>query len=186
MIRVDLTTNEVSAALKRLSTTLYGAAYAAVEGMKGDGGRPLGLKPNLLVVPPTLRSAAQTGRRALSEAVSESMALSTKTLREIGVVAELSGLVKVEGDSMLPTIRNGSLALVDFRPTSPTVRSGHIYVYSVGDEVFIKRLANISEEGVPGLLISSDNPNYPPISLFGREAEEVRVVGRVCGAFTKF
>lgn len=42
-----------------LDATSYGAAYAAVEGMKGDGGRPLGLKPNLLVVPPSLRSAAQ-------------------------------------------------------------------------------------------------------------------------------
>jgi len=43
--------------------TLNGAAlkdaFAALEGMKGDHGRPLGLKPTLLVVPPSLRSAAQ-------------------------------------------------------------------------------------------------------------------------------
>lgn len=37
----------------------FAAAYAAIEGMKGDGGRPLGLKPDLLVVPPSLRGAAQ-------------------------------------------------------------------------------------------------------------------------------
>lgn len=38
-----------------LNAAGYKAAYGAIEGMKGDGGRPLGLKPNLLVVPPTLR-----------------------------------------------------------------------------------------------------------------------------------
>lgn len=38
-----------------LDQAAYKAAYAAIEGMKGDGGRPLGLKPDLLVVPPSLR-----------------------------------------------------------------------------------------------------------------------------------
>lgn len=42
-----------------LNATNYAAAYAALEGMKGDYGRPLGLKPTHLVVPPSLRSAAQ-------------------------------------------------------------------------------------------------------------------------------
>ena len=34
-------------------------ARAAISGMKGDNGRPLGLMPNLLVVPPSLESAAR-------------------------------------------------------------------------------------------------------------------------------
>ncbi|TDE40930.1 Mu-like prophage major head subunit gpT family protein [Antarcticimicrobium sediminis] len=42
-----------------LDTTNYGTARAALSGMKGDHGRPLGLTPNLLVVPPTLESAAR-------------------------------------------------------------------------------------------------------------------------------
>lgn len=33
----------------------YAAAFAAMEGLKGDHGRPLGLKPDLLVVPPSRR-----------------------------------------------------------------------------------------------------------------------------------
>lgn len=41
----------------------YGTARAALSGMKGDYGRPLGLKPNLLVVPPSLESA---GRKLLN------------------------------------------------------------------------------------------------------------------------
>lgn len=41
----------------------YGIARAAIQNMKGDGGRPLGLVPNLLVVPPSLESA---GRQLLN------------------------------------------------------------------------------------------------------------------------
>ena len=36
----------------------YKAAREALMGMKGDHGRPLGLTPNLLVVPPTLEGQA--------------------------------------------------------------------------------------------------------------------------------
>lgn len=41
-----------------LDADSYGAARAAMGGFKGDGGRPLGIKPNLLVVPPALEGAA--------------------------------------------------------------------------------------------------------------------------------
>ncbi len=42
-----------------LSPTTYATARAGLMGMKGDYGRPLGLMPNLLVVPPSLESAAR-------------------------------------------------------------------------------------------------------------------------------
>ena len=42
-----------------LDATSYATARAALMAMKGDGGRPLGLVPNLLVVPPSLESAAR-------------------------------------------------------------------------------------------------------------------------------
>jgi len=41
-----------------LDAASFNAAYAAMQGMKGDNGRPLGLKPKLLVVPPSLRATA--------------------------------------------------------------------------------------------------------------------------------
>ena len=46
-----------------LNATNYATARAALSGMKGDYGRPLGLKPSLLVVPPSLESA---GRKILN------------------------------------------------------------------------------------------------------------------------
>ncbi|VWX62580.1 Mu-like prophage major head subunit gpT family protein [Sphingorhabdus sp. 109] len=42
-----------------LDATAFKAAFAALEGMKGDHGRPLGVKPSLLVTGPSNRSAAQ-------------------------------------------------------------------------------------------------------------------------------
>jgi len=46
-----------------LNAANYAIARAAISGMKGDYGRPLGLMPNLLVVPPSLESA---GRKLLN------------------------------------------------------------------------------------------------------------------------
>lgn len=42
-----------------LNATNYAIARAGIAGMKADGGAPLGLVPNLLVVPPSLDSAAR-------------------------------------------------------------------------------------------------------------------------------
>lgn len=42
-----------------LTAVAYAAARAALGSMKGDHGTPMGLMPNLLVVPPTLESAAR-------------------------------------------------------------------------------------------------------------------------------
>lgn len=41
-----------------LNAANFDAAYSAMASIKGDGGRPLGITPSLLVVPPALRAAA--------------------------------------------------------------------------------------------------------------------------------
>ena len=43
-----------------LDATSFNAAFTAMRNFKADGGRPLGIKPNLLVVPPSLRQQAET------------------------------------------------------------------------------------------------------------------------------
>lgn len=42
-----------------LTAATYGAARAAMRGLKADGGRPLGIRPNLLVVPSSLEATAR-------------------------------------------------------------------------------------------------------------------------------
>lgn len=46
------------ASKQALDATNFGAAFAALEGQKGDGGNPLGIKPDLLVCAPSQREAA--------------------------------------------------------------------------------------------------------------------------------
>lgn len=47
------------ASKQTLDEANYGAARAAMTGMKGDYGRPLGIRPQLLIVPPTLEAEAR-------------------------------------------------------------------------------------------------------------------------------
>ncbi|MDH0095862.1 Mu-like prophage major head subunit gpT family protein [Pseudomonas sp. GD04158] len=46
------------ASRETLNAANFNAAYAAMQSMKGDNGRPLGIRPKLLVVPPSLRATA--------------------------------------------------------------------------------------------------------------------------------
>ena len=46
-----------------LDASSYAAARAAMQNLRGDGGRPLGIKPTLLVVPPSLEGE---GRKLLN------------------------------------------------------------------------------------------------------------------------
>lgn len=46
------------ASKETLDATSFNAAYAAMQELKGDNARPLGVRPKLLVVPPSLRATA--------------------------------------------------------------------------------------------------------------------------------
>lgn len=48
------------ASKQTLNAANYNAAYSALQSLKGDNGKPLGIRPSLLVVPPSLRDAALT------------------------------------------------------------------------------------------------------------------------------
>lgn len=48
------------ASKQTLNSANYNAAYSALQSMKGDNGKPLGIRPSLLVVPPSLRDVALT------------------------------------------------------------------------------------------------------------------------------
>jgi len=121
--------------------------------------------------------AAGSGRIAYDEATIGHVAFSTRWLKELGLVADLSGLVSVTGESMMPTISDGALALVDFR--AKTIESGKIFVFRMGDEVMVKRLFLIQDDGNIGISISSDNLYFPPLRLFGESAEGVHPIAKV-------
>lgn len=127
-----------------------------------------------------IQVSAGRGQLAPSEDVIDQISFTTEWLLKLGVNADLCGLVEVRGDSMAPHIRNGALVLVHFAEME--VMDGHIYAFTLNEELFLKRLTRLEH----GWLITSDNPAYPPIKVDGLDANMLRVHGRVRAAIDKF
>lgn len=86
-------------------------------------------------------------------------------------------IVRVEGDSMAPTLNAGDDILVDLGDAAGRLRDG-IYVLRIDDAVVVKRLA-LNPTG-RRVTVQSDNPAYPDwpdCSL-----DEIKVIGRVIWA----
>lgn len=98
-------------------------------------------------------------------------------LRDLGAtdLARLS-LIRVEGDSMQPTLGPGDDILVDAADTADRLRDG-IYVLRADDALLVKRLA-LSPDGK--LSVNSDNPAYP--SWPDMDRSRISIVGRVLWA----
>lgn len=95
---------------------------------------------------------------------------SARWLREQGLDPAQLSAIRVEGDSMEATLRDGDEILVDRTPRN--WRDG-IHVVRSGDALMVKRL-DLARPGVVALV--SDNPAYRTIEL---EPSEVEVIGRV-------
>ena len=98
-------------------------------------------------------------------------------LRELGVGrTEALSMIRVEGESMLPTLADGDDILVDADDGPARLRDG-IYVLRVGDALIVKRVA-VRPGG--GVAILSDNPlspDWPDV-----DPASLTVIGRVIWA----
>jgi phage repressor protein C with HTH and peptisase S24 domain len=83
-------------------------------------------------------------------------------------------IVRVEGDSMSPTLSHGDDILVDLGDCGDRLRDG-IYVLRVDDALVVKRLA-LSPLG-RRVTVQSDNPAYPDWP--DRSLDEISCIGRV-------
>jgi phage repressor protein C with HTH and peptisase S24 domain len=89
-------------------------------------------------------------------------------------------IVRVEGDSMSPTLNSGDDILVDLGDAPERLRDG-IYVLRVDDAVVVKRLA-LHPMG-RRVTVQSDNPAYPDWP--DCDLDEVNCIGRVIWAGRK-
>ena len=80
----------------------------------------------------------------------------------------------VSGDSMSPTLPQGSVVIVDLSVLSLVTDT--LYVVGFGDYVSVKRL-----QGLPGnqMNVINDNPLYPPITIDLNDGAEFKIYGRV-------
>ncbi len=117
-----------------------------------------------------LGASAGPGALALEEAPIGAFRFAARWLREQGLDPAMLSAIRVEGDSMEATLRDGDEILVDRSPRP--LRDG-IHVVRTGDALLVKRL-DTSRAGL--LALVSDNPAYRTIEL---PRDEVEVIGRV-------
>lgn len=117
-----------------------------------------------------LGASAGGGAIAADEQPIGAFRFSARWLRDQGLEPRMLSAIRVEGDSMEGTLRDGDEILVD---RSPRPWRDGIHVVRTGDALLVKRV----DLGRPGkVTLVSDNPAYRPIEL---QPDEVELVGRV-------
>ncbi|MEH6684631.1 MAG: S24 family peptidase [Qipengyuania sp.] len=116
-----------------------------------------------------LDASAGPGAFSAEEISFDSFRFSRRWLREMGLEGADLSAIRVEGDSMEPTLRSGDEIFVDRNK-----RSGEgIHVVRIGDALHVKQV----QASAPGrIALISANDSYAPIDL---AREEVEVIGRV-------
>jgi hypothetical protein len=122
-----------------------------------------------------VRPSAGAGSSVNGEDLIAAYSFDRRWLRDIGQVSpEKLSIVRVRGDSMMPTLADGDEILVSAHDGATPLRDG-IYVLERDDALVVKRLALNPSSGL--LTISSDNPAYP--SWAECQLDSIRVIGRV-------
>ena len=153
--------------------------------------RYFGIDPHLLGGPPpaprtaiaTMRvvpmldvgASAGPGADAGGEQAAAGMAFDARILRMLagGDPAMLS-MIRVAGDSMLPTLADGDSIMVDRGAAMRPIRDG-IHVVRIDDALMVKRVRMLDDGA--SLSIRSDNPAAPDPGTW--PAAAVTIVGRV-------
>lgn len=157
-----------------------GAEPREVVAASADRNIPIQVAGADWVAVPRLDVGASAGPGALNleERAVGRIGFQPSWLRDLGPssVANLQ-LIRVNGDSMAPTLSPGDDILVDLGDGAERLRDG-IYVLRVDDALNVKRLA-VFPQG-RRFTIKSDNPAYPDWT--DCTAETVTIVGRVLWA----
>ncbi|MDQ0454619.1 phage repressor protein C with HTH and peptisase S24 domain [Rhizobium paknamense] len=134
-------------------------------------------KHDLVLMPEyDVRASAGNGLIAIHQMPTSETAFERKFLRDLGGSPDHCFLMWSTGDSMLPSIPDNSLLIVDASQT--TVDHGRIYVFNVGNTVLVKR-ANWRMDGRLELISDNTAGKYPVETFDANRVEDLAVVGRV-------
>ena len=154
-------------------TVLGGRDVAAVPPPRLRGGRSL---PPVVMVPRlALGASAGAGSLDDDERAAGVMAFDAQWLRNLGVRQQQRvSIIRVDGESMAPTLNDGDDIMVDHTDDAAHLRDG-IYVLHLDGVLMVKRIALGPLRGRFSVL--SDNVHYPDWTDI--DPELVDIVGRV-------
>jgi phage repressor protein C with HTH and peptisase S24 domain len=131
--------------------------------------------PSIVAVPRlALGASAGAGSLDVDERTAGSMAFDSHWLRDLGVRGESAAIIRVDGESMAPTLGHGDDIMVDHRDGAERLRDG-IYVLRLDGVLMVKRIATGPQRGRFSVL--SDNIHYPDWPDI--DPALVAIVGRV-------
>lgn len=110
----------------------------------------------------------------------EALPFPRSLLRELSVSEKDARFLVARGDSMLPSIQDGAIVLID--SSFQRAKDDGIYVVVVGDAVRIKRI-RLGWQGAIQLI--SDSEHYPNEQLAPPDAEALQIAGKVVWAGRK-
>lgn len=122
-------------------------------------------------------SSVEDGPLVERESEIGKVAFRREWIQQKGLSAKDLMAVRIGGDSMSPTIREGALVLVDARQEH--VNEDGIYVLLVDGHLVAKRL-QLDFSG--GLYVRSDNPAYREQQLTEAQARSLYIIGRIVWA----
>lgn len=131
---------------------------------------------SMTVAVPRLALGASAGAGSLDvdERTAGSIAFDAHWLRDLGVKGESAAVIRVDGESMAPTLGHGDDIMVDHRDGAERLRDG-IYVMRLDGVLMVKRIAIGPQQGHFSVL--SDNIHYPDWPDI--DPALVAIVGRV-------
>jgi hypothetical protein len=150
--------------------------FAIDEALLGGPGAAAEAPSDLLSVPRLdVAASAGSGSEAGEERPLGRIAFDSAWLRRMRIAgsAQLS-MIRVQGDSMVPTLSDGDEILVDRGDAAERLRDG-IYVLRIDDVLVVKRVAR--NPAGRGISVRSDNPQFP--SWPECDPAAVDLVGRV-------
>lgn len=122
-------------------------------------------------------ASAGSGMLVLSEASDRHLHISRNWIKKIIKPGSKLGVIDVVGDSMWPTLLDGDLVVVDFNYSKHELTGGGLFVFSNGEDVFVKRVVLLPDGS---LEIISDNDKYQKQTLTSQaDLDAINIHGKV-------
>ncbi|MCI4589572.1 S24 family peptidase [Sphingobium sp. BYY-5] len=162
---------------RRVLARYFGVSETMLGGASVGAAPPARLRglPAIVAVPRlALGASAGGGTLDEDERAAGVMAFDARWLRHLGVRPQRVSMIRVDGESMAPTLSDGDDIMVDHDDDADRLRDG-VYVLRLDGVLMVKRIAMGPLRG--RFSVVSDNPHYPDWADI--DPALVDIVGRV-------